>query len=57
MIYIKLIREQLTIMEYLVDSLAEGSLEQIVLKSDIRTLRSYLNQLEDELKEQEKQND
>lgn len=57
MIYIKLIREQLTIMEYLVDSLAEDSLEQIVLKSDIRTLRSYLNQLEDELKEQEKQND
>lgn len=54
MIYIKLMREQLVIMEYLVDSLAEGSLEQIVLKSDIRTLRSYLNQLEDELKEQEK---
>lgn len=54
MIYIKLMREHLMVMEYLVDSLAEDSLEQIVLKSDIRVLRSYLNQLEDELKEQEK---
>ena len=54
MIYIKLMREQLVIMERLVDCLAEGSLEQIVLKSDIKILRSFLDQLEDELKEQEK---
>ena len=47
--YIQLMKDHFEVMETLIEILEEDSLPKILLKADMRTLRTYLHGIEQEI--------